>query len=87
MIIIKIKHIFSLLPPTICFCFLYQSHLLTELRFLKKELYTIDNTIADYEILHYVHHGILNFMLYLLNKIEFSLKMALLEEAETYSWE
>jgi hypothetical protein len=41
---------FTLLLPGTCFGSLYRSHLQDELYFLKKVMYTIDNTVIDCEI-------------------------------------
>jgi hypothetical protein len=57
MIIIKIKdiyYIFTLLLPATCFGSLYRSHLQAELYFIKQAMYTIDSTVTDCEIWHYM---------------------------------
>jgi len=51
---------FTLLFPATCFGSFLQSHLEAELCFLKKAVYTIDSTITDCEILHYIFKIFLN---------------------------
>jgi len=49
-----IKRYIYIITPSYMFRLLFRCHLQAGLFFLKKTMYTIDNTIIDCEILHYI---------------------------------